>query len=100
VRQFNLHKEEAFAPLHNKVDLLEDLLGVAVISSIGNNYEGHNKPPKVQELNQHVLMECKILHLLLRTPKAFSILTLPTFICWSNMILCKFPSIGLKLCKR
>jgi hypothetical protein len=54
VRWFNLHEEKAFAPLHNKVDLLEDLLGALVIPLIGNNYEGHNKPPRVREFNQHV----------------------------------------------
>jgi hypothetical protein len=41
-------------PLHNKVDPLEDLFRAVVIPSIGNNYEGHNKPPQFQELNQHM----------------------------------------------
>jgi hypothetical protein len=45
-RQFDIHEEEALAPLHNKVDLLEDLFRAVVIPSIGNNYEGHNKPPQ------------------------------------------------------
>jgi hypothetical protein len=54
VRQFDLHEEEALAPLHNKVDLLEDLFEVVVIPSIGNNYERHNKPPQFQELNQNM----------------------------------------------
>jgi hypothetical protein len=54
VRQFNLHIEEALAPLHNKMDILEDVFEVVVIPSIGNNYEGHNKPQQFQELNQHM----------------------------------------------
>jgi len=46
VRQFNLHEEEVLAPLHNEMDLLEDLFEAVVIPSIGYNYEGHNKPPQ------------------------------------------------------
>jgi len=54
VRRLDLHEEEAFAPLNDKEDLLEDLLEVGVIPLIGNNYEGHNKPPQFQEFNQHM----------------------------------------------
>jgi hypothetical protein len=61
VRQLDLHEGEALAPLHNKMDFLYNLLGARVIPSIGNNYEGHNKPPQIRELDQHVaLMQCKI----------------------------------------
>lgn len=54
VRLFDLHKQEAFAPLHNKVDLLKDHLGARVFPLIGNNYAGHNKSSPFQELNQHM----------------------------------------------
>jgi hypothetical protein len=53
MKQLNLHEKEEEG-LHNKVDLLENLLGVRVIPLIGNNYEGHNKPPQFRKLNKHV----------------------------------------------
>jgi len=35
---FDLHEQEAFAPLHHQMDVLGYLLGAGVFPSIGNNY--------------------------------------------------------------
>jgi len=45
VKLLNIHEQEAFALLHHKGHLFKDLLlGVGILPSIGNGYEGHNKP--------------------------------------------------------
>jgi hypothetical protein len=69
VRQFDLHEEKALAPLHNKINLLEDLFRVVVIPSIRNNYEGHNKHDKSKSLIKKCIDAMQDPPLIFKNPK-------------------------------